>query len=165
MSIFAIKKAVPADIPYIVEIQKQTWWNTYEPIIGKAQCDDMFERLYSEESLLNQMGGKQHRFHILERDGAPYGFASYSALDKEGRFKLHKIYVVPGSQGSGAGRFLLSSIEEEARKEGASELRLNVNRHNPARGFYEKMGYSILYEEDIPIGEYWMNDYVMGKKL
>jgi len=27
------------------------------------------------------------------------------------------------------------------------------------------MGFTIAYEEDIPIGPYWMNDYVMRKIL
>jgi ribosomal protein S18 acetylase RimI-like enzyme len=38
---------------------------------------------------------------------------------------------------------------------------LNVNRYNPAKDFYEKLGFKIILEEDIPIGQYWMNDYVM----
>jgi hypothetical protein len=27
------------------------------------------------------------------------------------------------------------------------------------------MGFAIAYEEDIPIGPYWMNDFVMRKEL
>jgi diamine N-acetyltransferase len=42
-----------------------------------------------------------------------------------------------------------------------SILDLNVNRHNPAKSFYEKIGFTVLREEDVPIGPYWMNDYVM----
>jgi hypothetical protein len=40
-----------------------------------------------------------------------------------------------------------------------------VNRYNNAKSFYEKMGFAIVREEDIPIGPYWMNDYVMRKAL
>ena len=42
---------------------------------------------------------------------------------------------------------------------------LNVNRHNPALAFYERLGFQQHREEDIPIGPYWMNDYVMRKEL
>jgi ribosomal protein S18 acetylase RimI-like enzyme len=38
---------------------------------------------------------------------------------------------------------------------------LNVNRNNEAKEFYKKLGFKIIREEDIPIGQYWMNDYVM----
>ena len=48
---------------------------------------------------------------------------------------------------------------------GKETLDLNVNRHNKAKNFYEKMGFQVAYEEDIPIGKYWMNDYVMRKIL
>ncbi len=165
MSGFTIRTATLKDIPGIIAAQEQTWWVTYEHIIGKEQCDDMFERLYSEPSLAQQIEVLGHRFFLLEKDGKICGFASYASSGKEGIFKLHKIYVTPDTQGTGAGKYLLSSVEEQVKLQGGIELRLNVNRYNPARTFYEKMGYAVLYEEDIPIGGYWMNDYVMGKKF
>ena len=43
---------------------------------------------------------------------------------------------------------------------------LNVNRRNKAKQFYEHLGFTIISEEDIDIGQgYFMNDYVMEKKL
>ncbi|MGZ8545109.1 MAG: GNAT family N-acetyltransferase, partial [Flavisolibacter sp.] len=49
---------------------------------------------------------------------------------------------------------------------GATVLRLNVNRNNSARSFYEKLGFEMIGEEDIDIGNgYFMNDYVMEKKI
>ena len=36
-----------------------------------------------------------------------------------------------------------------------------MNKYNKAKTFYESCGYHVHYEEDIPIGPYWMNDYVM----
>jgi len=49
---------------------------------------------------------------------------------------------------------------------GASSLQLNVNRNNNAKVFYEKIGFAVIKEEDIDIGNgYLMNDYVMEKKV
>ena len=59
---------------------------------------------------------------------------------------------------------LLSLVEEVKRRlkmQGIHTLDLNVNRHNKAREFYEKLGFAVIQEEDVPIGPYWMNDYVM----
>ena len=43
---------------------------------------------------------------------------------------------------------------------------LNVNRHNRALHFYERMGMRKLREGDFPIGGgYWMNDYIMGLEI
>lgn len=161
---FTTKTATTHDIPSIIEVQKQTWWVTYESIIGKEQCDYMFGQQYSVESLERQMV-EGHHFEILMRSSEICGFASFSRSDLKGVFKLHKIYILPRLQGTGAGRYLLETVEKIVRQKGGSELRLNVNRNNPARGFYEKMGMCVLHEVDIPIGDYWMNDYVMGKKL
>ncbi len=42
-------------------------------------------------------------------------------------------------------------------------MELNVNRNNPALGFYEHMGMKKVREGDFPIGNgYYMNDYIMG---
>ncbi len=164
MSGLAIRSGSPVDIPAIIDLQKQVWWVTYEHIVGKEQCDFMFDELYTDVSLARQMNVSGHRFFLLERADELLGFASCSEQEEK-IFKLHKIYVNPSAQGTGAGRRLLDAVETYAKSEGAAELRLNVNRYNPARYFYEKTGFAILYEEDVPIGRYWMNDYVMGKRL
>ena len=44
-------------------------------------------------------------------------------------------------------------------------LDLNVNRHNQAQEFYKKLGFKIIREEDVPVGQYFMNDYVMRLNL
>ena len=42
-------------------------------------------------------------------------------------------------------------------------MELNVNRHNPALGFYLHMGMKKVSEGDFDIGGgYYMNDYIMA---
>ncbi|MBC7534108.1 MAG: GNAT family N-acetyltransferase, partial [Ferruginibacter sp.] len=65
-------------------------------------------------------------------------------------------------QGKGTGRSLVNYIVNEIKKIGGQILELNVNRHNPAVSFYNKMGFVIAREENIDIGNgFFMNDYVM----
>ena len=75
--------------------------------------------------------------------------------------------MLPQQQHKGAGRLLLNFIIEEAKKSGAGFIELNVNRHNQsALNFYFKNDFITIKEEDIDIGSgYFMNDYVMQKKL
>ena len=40
-------------------------------------------------------------------------------------------------------------------------LDLNVNQLNKAAFFYEKAGFRMIREEEVPIGPYWMTDFVM----
>lgn len=103
---------------------------------------------------------------LLYEGDNPVGFAAYSVKDEaENIYKLNKIYVLPQSQGKGYGKTLLTAVEGEVKQHGARALDLNVNRHNKAKQFYERCGYHVHVQEDIPIGPYWMNDYVMRKAL
>ncbi|KAA6436968.1 GNAT family N-acetyltransferase [Dyadobacter flavalbus] len=164
MPSFAIKHASVDDIPDIIRIQEKTWETTYKDILSKEQIDYMFEKIYSHDSLNHQMLNDKHQFLMLENNGNPEGFASVSKESPE-TFKLHKIYVLPSLQGSGAGKYMLNEIENYIRSEGGNKLILNVNRFNKARAFYEKMGFYVTEEKDIPFGPYWMNDYILEKDL
>ncbi len=151
------------DIPTIITIQEKTWEPTYRDILSKEQIDYMFEKIYSYDSLKHQIESGHH-FMILLNDGIPEGFSAVEE-EKPGKFKLHKIYVLPSTQGTGAGKYLLLETEAYVKSAGGTVLSLNVNRYNKARTFYEKMGFRVIDEQDIPIGPYWMNDYILEKTL
>jgi len=160
----SLRKASDEDILLIRELSLQVWPQTYAAILSPEQIQYMMNLLYSEAALHQQMQDNHH-FYIVYNASIPIGFASYSEIEK-GIYKLHKIYVLPLQQGRGTGRFVLEQIIERVKAEGATALRLNVNRNNPALGFYKNLGFTILHEEDIDIGNgYFMNDYVMEKKL
>jgi ribosomal protein S18 acetylase RimI-like enzyme len=96
----------------------------------------------------------------------PIGFASWSLIDASGVYKLHKLYVDTNIQGKGIGRKLMDYIEEKLQANKGTALRLNVNRYNKARHFYEKIGFVIIGEEDANLGNgVLQEDYVMEKKL
>lgn len=162
---YHIRQATTADIPLLKKLAEATWTPTYQPILSGEQIDYMFEVIYSEAALEKQMQEGQ-TFLLLEAEGAAVGFAAYSVKEEAAQvYKLNKIYLLPQQQGKGGGKVLLRAVEEQVKKLGARTLDLNVNRHNTAKGFYERCGYQVHQEEDIPIGPYWMNDYVMRKQL
>jgi ribosomal protein S18 acetylase RimI-like enzyme len=64
------------------------------------------------------------------------------------------------------GELMLDKIVALAKENRSDTLSLNVNRFNKAFVFYQKMGFEIIAEEDIPIGQgYLMEDYIMEKQL
>ena len=164
MPSFTIELASVGDVPVIIDIHQKTWEPTYREIITPEQIEFMSEKFYSEEALSNSILIDKHQFILLYADGIASGFASVSQLNSSA-YKLHKIYVLPSYQGTGAGRFLITEVENYVREQGAQILLLNVNRYNRARYFYEKMNYRVIREEDIPVGPYWMNDFVLEKNL
>lgn len=162
LDMFKLSDATEAHIPAIREIAEKTWWPTYTPILTSEQIEYMLATLYSEEELRGHIEKKTQVFIMLEDENGMQGFASFGRRKEENAvFKLHKIYVLPTNQGKGYGKTLIEEVKKRIMCEGGNTLDLNVNRFNPARSFYEKLGFRILREEDIPIGPYWMNDYVM----
>ncbi|RRB06959.1 GNAT family N-acetyltransferase [Larkinella rosea] len=162
----AYKTATVSDIDSIISLQEQIWEPTYRAILDQEQINYMFQAIYSREALLEQMVKQQHAFILAYSDEKLIGFASYSKNSSaEDRFKLHKIYVLPSEQGKGSGRLLLEEVMRRCVAAGGTRLYLNVNRYNKARQFYERLGFEVVREEDIPIGPYWMNDFVLEKAL
>ena len=160
-----IRTADVDDISMIGWLAYQVWPVAYGDILTKDQLEYMLTLIYSPESLKKQME-QGHKFLIAELDTSPVGFASYSQIQNDGIFKLHKLYVLPGLHGKGLGKALLDIVTENVIALGAKTLRLNMNRHNKAKQFYERNGFIIIKEEDVDIGNnYFMNDYVMEKEL
>jgi GNAT superfamily N-acetyltransferase len=159
-----IQPATEQDIPTIIELAEATWEPTYRFIISKEQIDYMYRVIYTPASLRRQMREQHHQFLLAYVDGHPSGFASYSEKP-EGVYHLNKIYVLPSHQGQGLGQSLVEAVVGAVREVGGKALELNVNRHNPALAFYERQGFAQHREEDIAIGPYWMNDYVLRKDL
>jgi len=161
---FSIKQATVEDIPLIRDLTFKVWPQTYAPILSQQQIDYMLDLMYSEASLQQQMNEGSGFIIVYEKD-EPVGFAAY--LKKTPSvFKLDKIYVLPSQQGKGTGKFVIDYIIDEIKQKGATALQLQVNRYNKARNFYEKLGFTVIDEKDFDIGNgYFMNDYVMEKKL
>ena len=126
----------------------------------------MFKERYSVEEISKQIKDGSQTYLLLLDDNEPVAFASYGPREENPEiYKLHKLYCLPETHGKGCGKALLNAVFEQVAALGIKILELNVHRQNKARSFYEKMGFAIAYEEDIPIGRYWMNDYVMRKQL
>ncbi|MBS7564328.1 GNAT family N-acetyltransferase [Mucilaginibacter sp. Bleaf8] len=161
-----IREAAPADATLIVDLAQQTWWPTYSEILSDEQITYMLQTIYNPAKIEQQIATGEQHYLILEEDSQPVGFAAYSPREENPEiYKLHKLYCLPQTQGKGYGKLLINTVAEKVRQAGKHILELNVNRYNKALNFYEKMGFIIAYEEDIAIGPYWMNDFVMRKEL
>lgn len=151
-----------SDIPTIQEIAEKTWWPTYSKIISKEEIRFMLDNIYKTEVIAEAMTNGSQHFILLNIDSVTQGFASFGRRKEDPSvYKLHKIYVVPENHGLGYGRLLIEEVKRRLVIENIRILDLNVNRYNSAKSFYEKLGFSVIAQEDVPIGPYWMNDYVM----
>jgi GNAT superfamily N-acetyltransferase len=162
-----IQDTTAADYPTIQNLAHRTWPHTFGTILSKEQIAYMLEWMYSLPALQEQVEKKGHRFLLAMEGTVPLGFASYEHKYKqEPVTRIHKLYVLPDIQGKGIGKLLIHHIGQLARQHASQALNLNVNRYNAAVAFYQHMGFKIVREENIAIGEgFLMEDYVMQKEL
>jgi phage shock protein PspC (stress-responsive transcriptional regulator)/GNAT superfamily N-acetyltransferase len=138
------RKATTADISLINELATEAFPYTYREILTPEQIDYMMDWMYSPESLRRQMEEEGHHYYLIYKDGQAAGYVS---IQQEGDdlFHLQKIYVLPAFWKDGLGRRLFEVAVNAIRDLHPTPCRmeLNVNRHNPARGFYEHMGITV----------------------
>ena len=162
-----IQQGLPSDTATIRDIAYRTWPDTYGNIVPAAQLEYMLELFYSDEALTAQMEEKRHQFILVKESDVVLGFASYEHnYLGQNTTRLHKIYLLPESQGKGAGKLLIDAVVKVATDNQSDVVSLNVNRFNTAVTFYQKMGFEIVGEEDVALDHgYLMEDYKMEYKI
>ena len=149
-------------LPIVIDLTKKIWPVAYGEILSKAQLDYMIDKFYNETAL-RELIQKGHVFYLAQDDnGKDVGFVSYEINSEPNKTKIHKIYVLPETQGTGIGKQLFDVVKTKAQENQQTAIFLNVNKYNNAQNFYQKLGFTITKEEVIDIGNgYVMDDYVM----
>jgi GNAT superfamily N-acetyltransferase len=162
-----ISEAELNDIKTIQEITYITWPITYGEILSEEQLKFMLDLFYSNEALTAQFEKREQLFYLISDGESTIGFIGIEhQYQKRAVTKIHKIYLLPETQGKGIGKNVIESIGRLALENNSTSLLLNVNRFNKALNFYEKVGFKIIEEVDIEIGNgYLMEDYVMEKNI
>lgn len=82
---------------------------------------------------------------IAERAEAPVGFVlytfNYSVWTAARGIFVEDIWVVPQERRGGVARALLRALAQQCLARGYKRIDLNVLDWNPARGFYERLGF------------------------
>ena len=172
MGTYSIKRASEADIMEIHDMAEVVFRHTYRDILSPEQMDYMMDWMYSPANLKKQFEDG-HVYFIAYKDCDPCAYVSVQpdGTGDDGRmlFHLHKIYVMPSEHGSGLGRKMFAQALAYASSVAdgrPASVELNVNRNNPAVGFYRHLGLKILRQGDFHIGNgFYMNDYIMGIDL
>lgn len=160
---FLVKVLEEKELHLIAENAPAIWQATYQEILSQNQIDFMLEKSYTLDSLIQQ---KKVGCRFL---GAYYnnefvGFASVFSPNSS-ILRIEKLYLMPKIQGLGLGKLFMNHIKNLGVEEGFQTLELNVNRNNKALNFYQKQGFTIISEVDIPLANYVLNDYIMQCSL
>ena len=162
-----IAVATKSQLAIVRDLAYTIWPSTYGKILSEEQLDFMLDKFYNLNYLENQLVNEKHVFLLIEENNTYLGFCAYELnCESSNKTKLHKIYVLPETQGKGIGKMVLNTVEKIASEANNAALFLNVNRHNKAQDFYKKQGYSVIKIIDLEIGNgYLMEDFVMEKEF
>jgi GNAT superfamily N-acetyltransferase len=154
-------------LPALAELAGVIWRRHYPGIISHEQIDYMLGKMYSLETLRGEIRSRGIHFFRLLVEEKMSGFASIGPLDTPEVWKLHKLYLLPEMHGCGLGSRLLQHCEAEARRLGARQLRLAVNKQNvKAVAAYRRNGFAVVESVVTDFGGgFVMDDFVMAKNL
>ena len=155
-----IRKAILSDIPVIKEIAEKAWRPTYDHILTEQQTLYMLDLMYNSLTLENQINGNIE-FFMVDLAHETVGYFAVETINEQ-IVKLHKLYLDPTQKQKGFGRKIIQFIKDWTLKNQRNNIILNVNKNNSAVQFYQKVGFTIMEEMILDIGEgYVMDDYVM----
>jgi GNAT superfamily N-acetyltransferase len=159
-----IRKAILSDIPIIKEIAEKAWRPTYDHILTEQQTLYMLELMYNSLTLENQINGNI-KFFMVDLGQETVGYFAIENVNEQ-IVKLHKLYLDPTQKQKGLGRKIIQYIRDWTLTNQRESIILNVNKNNLAVQFYLKMGFIVIEELILDIGEgYVMDDYVMQLDL
>jgi predicted GNAT family N-acyltransferase len=127
-----------------------------EIVTTKEQLQDAFsvrrlvfveEQQVPEEEEIDQYDDECIHFVLYDQE-MPIGAGRFRNLDGIG--KVERICVLSNSRGTGAGKLMMDKIEQYAKQNNYSALKLNAQTQ--AIPFYSKLGYEIISDEFMDAG-------------
>jgi len=133
-----IRPATPADAGTIVGLIRELAIYEKEPLtsVKATEADilrDGFGPTPRFECLLVEVGGRPAAFTLY--------FHNYSTWEGRAGIYVEDIFVSEWARGRDIGRRLLAAISALALERGCTRVDLSVLHWNPARGFYERLGF------------------------
>ncbi len=95
------------------------------------------------------------RYDVLERDGVPVGRLYLN--ERHTRVHIVDIALIPGSRDDGIGTAIITALQDYARARGKG-VDIFVERTNPARSLYDRLGFKVIREEEIYLEMDWAPD-------
>lgn len=149
-------------------LAREIWTEHFTPIIGEGQVEYMLEHFQSAPAI-SEMIASAYFYQFIILDSVTVGYTAYrpQTEGEEAFLFLSKLYIKKEFRGRKLASFALSQMEAYCREARISAVRLTCNRHNEnTLAVYRSLGFKVLKEQDADIGGgYFMNDYVMEKKV
>ncbi|MEV4138571.1 GNAT family N-acetyltransferase [Dactylosporangium sp. NPDC049742] len=137
-----VRTATPPDGPAIAAVQLATWRATYQDWLPEVVAGLDLTRTADNWARAATADGE--RVAVAEQDGRILGYAHSGPPEEPADTadrELFALYVLPEAQRAGAGRRLVSDAVAAAPP--GTWLVWALERHAPARRFYERQGFRV----------------------
>ena len=162
----SFKEASLTDVKLIRDLAKISWQSAYQQILSQDQIDYMLAEMYSVREISSQLNHPDYHYFLIFKDDNPVGFLGYENHYDESTTKLHRLYLLPETQGKGVGKDALNFIKKKVSESGDRKIILAVNKNNKARKVYESQGFSVYEDAVVDIGNgFVMDDFLMEYHL
>ena len=138
MVVLEVRPAVPADADEIVAMVRELALFEREPLSTvEARPSDILRDCFGDnpraEVLIGEIDGRVAGFVLF--------FRNYSTWLARTGLYVEDLYVREAARGTGLGKSLLAAVARLAIARGCRRLDLSVLDWNPARRFYERLGF------------------------
>ena len=152
----ALRPFLPADAPVLAEIFQAS----VEELTGEDYSEAQQAAWASLADDVEEFGARlaEGLTLVATIGGSTVGFGSLKGSDH-----IDLLYVQPAAAGQGVGTLLVEALEKLAGARGAKRLTADVS--DTARGFFETRGYEAQRRNTLSIGDEWLGNTTMEKRL
>ena len=140
-------KITNKELDLLYDLAKEIWFDTYKQILEKAQITYMLDKFFNAYEI------ERLNYYFI-KDTDVVGFFAYAETDK---IELSKLYIKKAYQNKGYAKQVINYLKNKEKP-----ILLTVNKYNHALNFYLHLGFNIIDEVVVDIGQgYVMDDYIL----
>ena len=149
------------DFEVVRNILWETWKDSYASFIPVDDLLMYFNEQYTLKKLEEQYNDANVTGFIAEYNEVAAGYEKTYHNEKENRFYVHQLYILPAHQNIGLGKKLMKSAAEVARSMGYDKIWLGVMvKNESAVSWYKKMGYEIVENTPFTMGNTSVDHFI-----
>lgn len=166
-----LKKVTLADLAILQAISQQTFVETFAKDNTPENLQSYLESALNLPRLKEELENPESEFYFLQ-DTKPVGYLKINVQQAqtenmgEKALQLERLYLLKEMKGQGYGTFLIRQVEELAKAKNKEKIWLGVWEYNePAKRFYEKLGFTYFSQHVFLLGTDAQTDLLMEKNL
>lgn len=167
-----IKQATNGDAELIVDMSRQTFYETFAPVNTKENMDKFMNEQFTKEALMKEVTDGDGVFFLAYDGDEAVGYVRMREGENRMEFnnklsvEIARLYAIQPAIGKGIGKVLMQHCIDRAVKLNKAIIWLGVwEKNERAIAFYEKWGFKKFAEHEFVLGNDVQTDWLMMREL